>query len=215
MASIFAKGRVIALASVHSLLDAAIDVNSIPVLKQHIRDLEEARENMEGQLVEQRGNLRRAQEKAAGTQKEIADLKQQASLLKSQGKMESALALAGRLSTLEEGLTKANNIETLKATVDSFDKIVSGLKSKEGRMKADLERLASLDATAKNAEKAAAAIKNAAGAMDVGSIDNLSEKIENRAAKATGALQSAMGSIDPGVDADVERAKAEARLAAL
>ena len=216
MAGLFAKGRVIALASIHSLLDQTIDVMSIPVLRQHIRDLEEARENMEGQLVEQREAHRRASEKADANARQVAELTGQARLLKAQGKMESALAIAGQLTKLEEAAsTSGGAIAALKNTVASFERVVSSLKAKEAEMKSNLSRLETLDASAKNSERAASAIKSVAGAMEHGSIDNLAEKIENRAAKAAGKLDAAMGSLNAGIDADVERAKAEARLAAL
>jgi phage shock protein A len=212
MSSIFAKGRVLALATVHSLLDQAIDLSSIPVMRQYIRELEEARENMEGQLVETRRNLARATNKREQMQTEINELTGQARLLKAQGKMESALSLAGRLDSLETSL-KTDTTSSLQATVTNLEKVVVSLKAKHTKMKDDLDRLAGLDAQAKSAEQAAASIKQAAGALETGSIDNLAEKIENRAAKAAGKLDAAMGTLDP--NADVERAKAEARLAAL
>src|ERR1700722_1491077 len=185
MAGLFAKGRVIALASIHSLLDQTIDVMSIPVLRQHIRDLEEARENMEGQLVEQREAYRRAGEKADLHARQVNELTGQAKLLKSQGKMESALAIAGQLAKAEEvAASDATTLASLKNAAASLEKVVSSLKAKEAEMKSSLSRMETLDASAKNSERAAAAIKSVAGAMEHGSIDNLAEKIENRAAKA-------------------------------
>lgn len=216
MSGLFAKGRVIALASIHSLLDQTIDVMSIPALKQHIRDLEDARENMEGQLVEQRGAYRRAGEKADGVQRQIAELTNNARLLKAQGKTDSALTIVSELNKLEASVsTDTANLAALKSTVASFETIVSSLKASEAKTKGDLSRLESLDATARNSERAAAAIKSVAGAMEPGSIDSLTEKIENRAAKASGQLNAAMGSFNAGVNEDLDRAKAEARLAAL
>jgi phage shock protein A len=214
MSSIFAKGRVIALATVHSLLDQSIDVMSIPVMRQYIRDLEEARENMEGQLVEQRETYRRAGDKADANARQITELTGQARLLKAQGKMDSALALAGQLNALEEK-AKTFDLAGPKTAIVNLEKVVASLKAKEAKMKADLERLERLDATAKNSERAAAAIKSVASVMETGSVDNLAEKIENRAAKASGKLEAAMGSLNSDVDADVEKAKAEARLASL
>lgn len=214
MSGLFAKGRVIALASIHSLLDQTIDVMSIPVLRQHIRDLEDARENMEGQLVEQREAYRRAGERSDNTVRQVAELTVQAKLLKSQGKMELALALAAQINDLEEAASHTN-LAALKTTVVNFEQVVSALKAKEAKMKADLHRLESLDSQAKASENAASAIKSVAGAMDTGSIDSLAEKIENRAAKATGKLDAAMGSLKAGINEDVAKAKAEARLAAL
>src|ERR1700735_2166603 len=42
MASLFSRIRVVTLAYSNNLLDKAVDMNSIPVVKQYIRDLEDA-----------------------------------------------------------------------------------------------------------------------------------------------------------------------------
>ena len=64
------KARVLSLAWLHQVADAAIDTHSIPVVQQHIRDLEQAM-----------GDLREAQAQNAGA---IASLNRQISQLHQQ-----------------------------------------------------------------------------------------------------------------------------------
>ncbi|MEK7566941.1 MAG: PspA/IM30 family protein, partial [Patescibacteria group bacterium] len=58
MAGIFKKFRDLGLASIHSLLDKAIDLNSVAVVKQHVRDLENALSELENGAAEAAGYVR-------------------------------------------------------------------------------------------------------------------------------------------------------------
>ena len=54
MASIFSKVRALALGNIHDLLDKAIDLNSPAVVRQYVRDLGEAKEQLADEAAAQK-----------------------------------------------------------------------------------------------------------------------------------------------------------------
>src|SRR5437763_5849049 len=73
------KARVLSLAWLHQVADAAIDTHSIPVVQQHIRDLEQAISDLREAQAENAGAI-------AGLNRQISQLHHQKPTLKTQAK---------------------------------------------------------------------------------------------------------------------------------
>src|SRR2546426_338388 len=71
------KARVLSLAWLHQIADAAVDTHSIPVVQQHIRDLEQAISDLREAQAENAGAI-------AGLYRQISQLHQQEATLNTQ-----------------------------------------------------------------------------------------------------------------------------------
>src|SRR5260370_5614609 len=71
------KARVLSLAWLHQVADAAIDTHSIPVVQQHIRDLEQAIADLREAQAQNAGPV-------AGLNRQIGQLYQQEAVLNTQ-----------------------------------------------------------------------------------------------------------------------------------
>ncbi|TMB82573.1 MAG: hypothetical protein E6J48_06210, partial [Chloroflexi bacterium] len=71
------KARVLSLAWLHQIADAAIDTHSIPVVQQYIRDLEQAIADLREAQAENDGAI-------AGLNRQISQLHQQEATLNTQ-----------------------------------------------------------------------------------------------------------------------------------
>lgn len=219
---IFAKVRVLSLASIHSILDAGIDVMSVSALKVHIRDLEDARANMRGTLAEANFDLEKQQTDVTKLETEDAALVKSIKNLTSGANgivtvnQKAAEELAGKLVRVRDQLPKERNeVVTAQKTVDGYRKVVTALVAKEGSMKASLANLETQEASAKAQDKAAAAIEAAAGALSGPSVDNLADKIGKKHARATARLDAAMGQVESPAETTESDARARALLAEL
>src|SRR3989344_5452236 len=104
MASLFEKIRTVVLANAHQLLDAAIDLNSVAAVKQHIRDLEGAIDQMEEAVIEANGNRTTVKRQLNDKRSQIAELNQNIDFIVGDGDESNdhlALPMEARLQGLE------------------------------------------------------------------------------------------------------------------
>ncbi len=169
------KARVLSLAWLHQIADAAIDTHSIPVVQQHIRDLEQAM-----------SDLREAQAENAGA---IASLNRQ----------------IGQLQQQEATLnTQADALLQLNPPREDLAGIVEQRLQEEAKhtaMMRQLRTLQSLDTSASAEERAAHALHAVSGALGgTSSIDDITARIQNRSDVAHARLQQEIGGITPQPD---------------
>lgn len=218
MASIFNKIRTVILSNVHSLLDEAINLNSIGAVKQHIRDLGVAIEETEDAAATAQGDMRTANDNVKLTTASMAELQANIDLLLNDNDESNdhfAAALVEKLMTYEEILAEqqaivASNQETLA----SLNDVVGKLRSKHVQMLRQMKALESLEKSANAKIKAADAIKSAAEiAGDAPSVDNLVAGIKQKSNVADARLSRAMGQFSSESADPVRDAKVAARLA--
>lgn len=188
--TLFQKARAYTLGNLHELMDKAIDTSSPAVLKQYVRDLESAIEQLKTQAAVQAGGVRTLT-------REIGDLKQ--SIDMKTKAIKTRLSLAGidtndpevrgwaqQVTNWQKELTQKEAIELpeKQKVAKSLDAAVAKLEAKHTEMVSNVRRLSSMAETTKAKNQAAAALEQA-GSLSSGadsiSIDNLQQRIQAQA----------------------------------
>ena len=221
MASLFSKTRIAVLSNLHTLLDKVIDLNSIGAIKQHIRDLEEAKEQIADEAAIAKGRVTSADKETAQLKAKIAATNENIDAILNDGDPSNdhlAEKLDVKLQDMEN--TLAGNQEehdTLKKTAEALAQAADKLSGKHAEMLSNLKRLEQLERTAKAKEQAAAAL-NAAGKVTAGagevSVDNIEQCLREKSNVADAKFERAMGDLNSQDDGDVAAALAKSRIAA-
>src|SRR5438128_3497399 len=198
------KARILSLAWLHQVADAAIDTHSIPVVQQYIRDLEQAIADLREAQAENDGAI-------AGLYRQISQLHQQEATLNTQAdallqlnppREDLAVTVEQRLQEVESSLTPLNNqLEKAQAIQAQYEQVMSALEAKHTAMMRQLQTLQSLDTSANAEERAAHALHAVSNALGgTSSIDDITARIQSRADVAHARLQQEMGAITPQPD---------------
>jgi len=215
------KARVLSLAWLHQIADAAIDMHSIPVVQQYIRDLEQAIVDLREAQAENAGAI-------AGLNRQISQLHQQEATLNTQAdallqlnppREDLAAMVEQRLQEVENNLTPLNNqLEKAQAIHVQYDQAMSALEAKHTTMMRQLQTLQSIDTSASAEDRAAHALHAVNSALGgTSSIDDITARIQSHADVAHARLQQEVGTITPQPDpvADVlAQSAVQQRLAA-
>ncbi len=198
------KARVLSFAWLHQVADAAIDMHSIPVVEQHIRDLEQAISDLREAETENAGGI-------AGLNRQISQLHQQEATLNTQSdallqlnppRDDLAATVEQRLQDVENSLTPLNNqLEKTQAVQAQYTQAMSALEAKHTAMMRQLQTLRSMDMSASAEDRAAYALHAVNSALGgTSSIDDISARIQSRSDVAHARLQQEMGTIAPQSD---------------
>lgn len=220
MAGLFEKARVVALSTAHALLDKAIDLNSIGVVRQYVRDLENSLEDLQDAAAVAAGHVRTVTREGEQLEAQVAELNRNIDFILSDNKPENdhlATPLEARLIGLEERL-RATKEETTasETTARALSEAASALKAKHAAMAQQLQRLEAMDRATKAKEQAAGAMRRAGRIASAGadvSVDDVTARVQRRADVADARFARAMGEMAGQVERDVVLAQAEARLA--
>ncbi len=217
MTGIFAKIRTIGLSNVHGVLDRVIDLNSVGAVEQHARDLEAARQDLEGTLAEARYDLRTKANNLATHQTHAAQLEDQIKLLAATGgdqNMVSARLLAGELAALRPRIDTETQQQTdAQGTVDRLAAAVQQVNAKEVELKGKLGDLRGQIGMAVAKGRAAHALDAVGGAIEAGgAVDGALDRAGRQGARADAAFDRAVGALPGAAD---NAAAADAILAEL
>ncbi|MBI2855179.1 MAG: PspA/IM30 family protein [Chloroflexi bacterium] len=219
MAGIFQKARVAALSSAHSLLDRIIDLNSIGAVRQYVRDLENALEDLEDAAATAAGHLRTVQRDAVQLQSQAKELNRNIDFIISDNNPANdylAKPLEARLIGLEQRIkTKDEEMAEGQKSSQALNQAVSALQAKYQSMVEQMQRLEAMDNAAKAKESAVQAMRNAGRISSTAgnvSIDAVADRIQRRSDVADAKFEQAMGDMSSQVEKDVVLAEAEARL---
>lgn len=221
MAGLLEKVRIGFLAQAHLLLDKLIDLNSPQAVRQYIRDLESSIESIENDAAEAAGHV-------TTTDREIHKLMGQIesydhaidAIITSNDPSanDKARELQVKLNGFKQQLeAKQAELSTARETADAIVHSLSALRSKHASMVQQLSTLESLDKAAKDKERAARALQQAAKISSLGSdisVDDLASRIQARADVADEKLKAALESVDDTMGKDVALTQADADLAA-
>ncbi len=219
MATLFQKARIAALSTAHNLMDKVIDLNSIGAVKQYVRDLESALEDLEDASAVAAGHVRTLQREADSVRYQIKELNQNIDFILSDSKPENdslATPLEARLIGLEQRITsKDEEIGAAQKTSQALVEATSTLRTRHQGMVQQIQRLEAMDMAARAKEKAADAIQQAGKIAATGesvSIDAVADRIQRRSDVADARFERALGDMNDHVQKDVVFAQAEARL---
>jgi phage shock protein A len=219
MAGLFQKARVAALSAAHALLDKAIDLNSVGAVKQYVRDLENALEDLEDAAATEAGHLRTVQRDSLQIQSQIKELNQNIDFILSDNNPANdhlAKPLEARLIGLEQrSNSKKEEMLSAQKSSQALSEAVSNLRAKYQSMVEQLQHLAAMDAAARAKEGAVQAIRSAGRITSAGgsvSVDDIAARIQRRSDVADAKFEQAMGEMSGQLEKDVTLAQAEARL---
>jgi phage shock protein A len=221
MAGLLEKVRIGFLAQAHSVLDKLIDLNSPQAVKEYIRELESSIQGIENDAAEAAGHVTttdRDVHRLLG-QVESYDHAIDAMLVSSDSASnDKARELQVKLNGLKQQLdAKQTELVTAKETADAIVHSLSALRSKHQSMVQQLATLETMDKAAKDKERAAKALQQAAKITSIGSdisVDDLASRIQARHDVADEKLKRALASVDDTLGKDVALTQADADIAA-
>jgi phage shock protein A len=219
MAGLFQKARIAALAAAHSLMDKVVDLNSIGAVKQYVRDLENALDDLQDASAEAAGQVRTVQRESDQVRSQMKELNQNIDFILGDNKPENdylAAPMEARLIGLEQRATGLElEIGTGQKTAQALGEAVSTLQVKYQNMVQQVQQLEALDKATKAKENAVEAIRQAGQIASTGgdvSIDAVADRIQRRADVADARFERVMGDMQGQVEKDVVMAQAQARL---
>ncbi len=217
MATIGQKLRTITLDNLHTLLDRVIDLNSVGALKQYIRDLETAKEQITDEAVIAKGQVNALR---AGVDNLILQIKttdENINLIlgdKDPSNDSVAETLEARLIGYEQKVAqKKEELANAEQDAGALWEAAERLTAKHIEMLGNLQRLESMERTTKAKDRATDALRQAAKAGEM-SVDNLQERIQERSVVADSRFERALGAMADKVDVTVVAAQAKERIEA-
>lgn len=212
--SLFQKLRTLTLGTAHDLLDKAIDLNSPTMIRQYVRDLEDAIGKLQSETAIQQGQLTTMKREKTQLETKInTDTETVKKYLVTDKESLKARSLAAVIVTEKKQL-ETINLDTQAKVVEELTNTVTALQGKHDLMVARVRELERLDRDTKTKESAAKAITNAGSILNtVGSksVDDLQDRMQRRNDVANAKFDSSMGTIQD----DGNKEEVDALLASL
>src|SRR2546425_1813070 len=220
MAGLLEKVRIGFLAQAHSVLDKIIDLNSPQAVREYIRELERSIEGIENDAAEAAGHVTTTDREVHRLLGQIESYDHAIDAILSsvdQASTDKARELQVKLNGFKQQLeAKQTELTTAKETADAIVHSLSALRSKHQSMVQQLTTLDSLDKAAKDKERAAKALQQAAKISSIGSdssVDDLASRIQARHDVADEKLKRALASMDDVAGKELALTQADAEIA--
>jgi phage shock protein A len=216
MASLLEKVSTLISANLHSLVDRALKMNSLAVIDQYIRQVEDHLEDLEDAAATVGGEVKSIKRKLSDLEQKEDELDRAVDAFLMEGNEEAAAATQSKLnSTLRLVETYEDQAVRLK---DEYQKLLDAKVKLEARlstMKQEREELQALLELARSKEIAVEAMKGLDDLMGSGDTDisRIAGSIYARLDKATTAAEMRAASLDEQIDEVLERDVLDAQLA--
>ncbi len=208
MATLLEKVSTLISANMHSLVDQALKANSMAVIDQYIRQVEDQLENLNDAAATVGGEVRTIQRKLDELQTKERELDQAIDkFLEADNETAAAAAQGKRNSTHELVMTYQAQLDRQQ---EEYQKLLDAKVRLEGRnatMKQQREELQALLDLARSKEKVARTVKSLDDLMGDGDSDisGIARGIHSRLDKATTAAEVRSASLDEQIDRMLER----------
>lgn len=204
--SLIQRLRTVTLAYGNNLLDKTIDMNSLPMVRQYIRDLEDAIDKTAHEAAVAAANVTILQQQIDTNTRTTAADTDRAKAFLAKGDQTSARLVAGRIhdnNVLLESLKEQIAAATQNST--QMDTTLEQLRSRHTEAMNNLRRLEGEDRQARNMEGANKSLKEASAVLGDGnsvndSINNMSAKIHQRNVVANEEFHRTVASMQPAPD---------------
>ena len=216
MASLLEKFSTLISANLHYMVDQALKSNSVAVIDQYIRQVEDNLEDLEDAAATVGGELKGLERKLAEQQQELAK----------QDKAIDAFLVAGKESEAVAVQSKLNRttrlVETYQTQIDrqqsEFKSLLDAKLKLEARlatMKQERDEVQTLLDLAKSKETTVKAMKNLDDLMGSGDADvsRIAQSVYARLDKANAASEMRAASLDEQMDKVLEKSELDAQLA--
>ena len=216
MASLFEKVAVLISANLHALVDQALKSNSLAVIDQYVRQVEENLEDLEDAAATIGGEAKSLKRKLVDVEAREDELDRAIDAFLVEGNEVAAVAAQSRLNSMQRLVETYR--EQLKRQETEFQKLLDAKVKLEARlatMKQQREELQSLLELAKSKEMTVKAMKSLDDLMGSGDSDikRIAESVYARLDKASTASEMRAASLDEQMDQVLESSTLKAQLA--
>jgi len=216
MASLLEKVSTLISANLHALVDQALKTNSLAVIDQYIRQVEDNLEDLEDAVATVGGEVKTIKRKLNDLEQKEDELDRAIDAFLMEGNEETAAAAQSKLNSTKRLIqTYEDQSARLK---DEYQKLLDAKVKLEARlstMKQEREELQALMELAKSKEIAVKAMKGLDDLMGSGDTDisRIAGSIYARLDKATAAAEMRAASLDKQIDEVLDRDAIDGQLA--
>lgn len=216
MASLMDKVSTLITANLHDLVDRALKTNSIAVIDQYIRQVENNLQDLEEAAATVGGEAKTIRRRLVDNEQKLAEMDRAIDAFLMEGNENAASALQSRYNSTERLI--ANYQEQLERQESEFKTLLEAKVKLEARlatMKQEREELQALLDLAKSKETTTKAMKSLDDLMGSGDSDiaSIADSINARLDRATTASEIRSASLDEQMDEVLERSALENQLA--
>lgn len=216
MASLLDKISVLISANLHALVDQALKSNSLAVIDQYIRQVEQNLEDLEDAAATVGGEAKALKRKLVELEQKESELDRAIDAFLLEGNETAAVAAQSRLNSTQRLVETYK--EQLQRQEEEFQKLLDAKVKLEARlatMKQQREELQALLELAKSKETTVKAMKSLDDLMGSGDsdIERIAGSIRARLDKATTASEIRAASLDKQMDEILERSALNNQLA--
>ncbi len=216
MASLLEKVSTLISANLHSLVDQALKTNSLAVIDQYIRQVEDHLEDLEDAAATVGGEVKTIKRKLNDLEQKEDELDRAIDAFLMEGNEETAAAAQSKLNSTERLIqTYEEQSERLQVEYQKLLDAKVKLEARLSTMKQEREELQALMELAKSKEIAVGAMKDLDDLMGSGDTDisRIAGSIYARLDKATTATEMRAASLDEQIDEVLERDALDGQLA--
>jgi phage shock protein A len=216
MASLLEKVSTLISANLHHLVDQALKTNSMAVIDQYIRQVEENLEDLEDAAATVGGEAKSIQRRLNDNERKLHELDRAIDAFLAEGNEGPAVAAQSRYnSTLRLVETYREQLERQEVEFRSLLDAKVKLEARLATMKQEREELQALLDLAKSKETTVKAMKSLDDLMGSGDSDikGIAESIYARLDKASTASEIRAASLDEQMDEVLETSMLESQLA--
>ena len=215
MATLLEKVSTLISANLHALVDQALESNSLAVVDQYIRQVEEQLENLEDAATTVGGEIRSLRRKLDEHQQKATELDRAIDAFLVEGNDNAAASTQSKLNSTQR------LVETYQAQIagqeSEYQKLLDAKVKLEARlatMKQQRDELQSLLELAKSKEVVVKTVKSLDDMMGSGDSDvsRIAQSIYNRLDKASAAVELRSAGLDEQIDRVLERDAINAQL---
>ena len=217
MASLLEKVQTLVSANLHYLVDQALKQNSIAVINQYIREVEDNLEDLSEATATVGGQVKTLRRKHEEYQARAGELDRNIDLFLQEGRDDLAGAAQSKLNSTQRLVeTYAQQLEQMEREYQSLRDARLKLEAKLTTIKQEREHLEALLELAKSKEITVKAIKSLDDLAGVGDADvaRIADSIRARLDRASAESEMRAASLDKQMDEVLDRSELDAQLAA-
>lgn len=216
MATLLEKVSTLISANLHALIDKALQQNSLAVVDQYIRQVEDQLENLEDAAATVGGEIKGIERKLVAHRQKAEELDKAVDAFLIEGNEESAAATQSKLNSTNQLIdTYQTQLTSLKSEYQKLLDAKVKLEARHATMKTQRSELQALLELAKSKEIAVDAMKGLDDIMGSGDTDigRIAQSIYQRLDKATAATDIRAANLDKQIDDLLDREEINKQLA--
>lgn len=217
MASLLEKVQTLVSANLHWMIDQALKQNSIAVINQYIREVEDNLEDLENAVATVGGQVKTIRRQHDDVEAKAAELDRNIDMFLKEGREDLAMATQSKLNSTQRLVsTYGTQLEQMQREYQSLMDARLKLEAKLTTIKQEREELQALLELAKSKEITARTMKSLDDLAGTGDADvaRIAESIRSRLDRASAESEMRAATLDKQMDDVLERNELDAQLAA-